>query len=223
MVLITKPRVRESAGAANAARPAVHRPAGSNAAPRAHNRLPQLLAGAASSFAHRGFAATSVREIVEPIGMLPGSLYYHFATKEDLLVAVYREGVDRLCLRVDAAIAAESDAWDRLESACVAHLSALLDRTDYSQVVIRIRPGDAPAVAGQLTALRDLYERRFTELIERLPLPKSVDRRDLRLLLMGALNWSQTWFSDTGALTPVEIAQRFVRLLKMNLCVKDKP
>ena len=184
---------------------------------RANNRLPKLLDEAARVFAKRGFAAASIREIVKPVGILPGSLYYYFETKEDLLVAVYREGVQRISLKVDVAIESAHDPWDRLEAACIAHLSALLDHTDYSQVVIRIRPDDAPSVATELANLRNSYEHRFKALIKMLPLPKSVERRDLRLLLMGALNSSQTWFKEGGALTPDEIARRFVDLLKMNL------
>jgi hypothetical protein len=38
---------------------------------RASSRLPRLLDEAARAFAQRGFAAASVREIVEPVGMLP--------------------------------------------------------------------------------------------------------------------------------------------------------
>ena len=122
---------------------------------RGHSRLPQLLDEAARAFASRGFAAASVREIVGPIGMLPGSLYCHFATKEALLVAVYQEGVERISAAVDAAVAPLAEPWARLEAGCIAHLASLLDQTDYSQVVIRVRPSDAPAVADELIALRD--------------------------------------------------------------------
>src|SRR6187549_2727253 len=131
---------------------------------RGHSRLPQLLDEAARAFAERGFAAASVREIVGPIGMLPGSLYCHFATKEALLAAVYKEGVERIGAAVDAAIAPLGDPWARLEAACVAHLTSLLDQTDYSQVVIRVRPSDAPAVADELIALRNAYEARWEHL-----------------------------------------------------------
>ena len=189
---------------------------------RGNSRLPQLLDEAAHAFASRGFAAASVREIVGPIGMLPGSLYCHFATKEALLVAVYREGVERISAALDAAVAALADPWARLEAACVAHLASLLDQTDYSQVVIRVRPSDAPAVADELVALRDAYERRWTALIGALPLERSVSRADLRLFLLGALNWSQTWYRDDGASSPAKIARRFVGLLKGGLAVMPK-
>ncbi len=96
---------------------------------RSHNRLPQLLDQAAQVFAKNGYAGASVRDIVRPIGMLPGSLYYHFQTKEELLAAVYRVGVQRISANVDAAIAAADDPWSRLEAACVA-LAATLDPDD---------------------------------------------------------------------------------------------
>ena len=189
---------------------------------RAHSRLPQLLDEAARAFAQRGFAAASVRDIVGPVGMLPGSLYCHFETKEALLLAVYKEGVERISNAVDAAVAPLAAPWARLEAACVAHLRSLLDQTDYSQVVIRVRPSDAPAVEHELVALRDRYEARWTKLVAALPLERGVNRGDLRLFLMGALNWSQTWYRDGGASTPDRIARRFVSLMKASVADRTK-
>ena len=64
------------------------RPLRSPRAPRADNRLTVVLEAAAGLFAQRGYAATSMRDIAQAAAMLPGSLYYHFAAKEDLLAAV---------------------------------------------------------------------------------------------------------------------------------------
>ena len=182
-------------------------------APRAHNRLPQLLDEAAKLFREKGFQATSVRDIVRAVDMLPGSLYYHFAAKEDLLLAVYAEGVRRISDSVTRAVKGKDDPWARLEAACVGHLEALLQASDYAQVVIRVRPSDAPAVADELIRLRDAYEALFNDLIAALPLERRADRRSLKLMLLGALNWSQTWYHP-GKTAPAAIAQRFVALLK---------
>ena len=62
-------------------------------APRSDNRLPLILDVAAKLFREKGYAATSMRDIAAAVGMLPGSIYYHFPAKEDLLVAVYADGV----------------------------------------------------------------------------------------------------------------------------------
>jgi AcrR family transcriptional regulator len=178
-------------------------------APRADNRLPLILDEAARLFRARGFHGTSVRDIVAAVDMLPGSLYYHFATKEALLAAVYAEGVRRISEAVSAAIAGKRDPWERLEAAAIAHLEALLQESDYAQVVIRVRPSDAPSVERDLVGLRDDYERLFVEL----PLARGTDRRSLRLMLLGALNWSQTWY-HSGRDNPRTIARRFVALLR---------
>lgn len=182
-------------------------------APRADNRLPQILDEAARLFSARGFHGTSIRDIVSAVDMLPGSLYYHFATKEALLAAVYAEGVRRISEAVSAAIAGKRDPWERLEAAAIAHLEALLQASDYAQVVIRVRPADAPSVEGELVRLRDDYERLFVELVQALPLARGTDRRTLRLMLLGALNWSQTWYHP-GRDNPRTIARHFVGLLR---------
>ena len=182
-------------------------------APRADNRLPRLLDEAARLFGTQGFHGTSVRDIVRAVDMLPGSLYYHFATKEDLLTAVYAEGVRRISERVRSAIDGKSDAWARLEAACVAHLEALLEENGYAQVVIRVRPNDVPSAAARLVPLRDEYERLFVELVGALPLARGADPRGVRLMLLGALNWAQTWYRP-GRYSPQSIARHFVALLR---------
>jgi AcrR family transcriptional regulator len=182
------------------------------AVPRADNRLPLVLDAAARLFRERGYAVTSMRDIAADSGMLAGSLYYHFASKEDLLVAVYAEGVKRITAAVEEALRAPGEPWERLERVCAAHLSALLDDSDYGQVVIRVRPDDVPDVAPRLAELRNGYERLFARAVDALPLARRADRRALRLMLLGALNWSQTWYRP-GHDTPATLARRFVRLL----------
>jgi TetR/AcrR family transcriptional regulator, cholesterol catabolism regulator len=47
-------------------------------------RRADVLAAAADLFATRGYAATTVREVAEAAGILGGSLYYHFDSKESM-------------------------------------------------------------------------------------------------------------------------------------------
>jgi AcrR family transcriptional regulator len=48
-------------------------------------RREEILAIAATMFAERGFATTTVREIAEAAGILSGSLYHHFDSKESMV------------------------------------------------------------------------------------------------------------------------------------------
>lgn len=177
-------------------------------APRQDNRRQQLLAAAARRFARQGFRATTIRDVAGDAGMLPGSLYYHFASKNELLLAVYEEGVTRIAANVDRAVAGAMDPWAKLDAACVAHLETVLDRSDYAQVIVRVLPQDAPEVSDRLIASRDAYEARFVRLVDELALPRSSNRRSVRLLLLGALNWAQTWYRPGGD-SPAAIARTF--------------
>ena len=79
--------------------------------------------------------------------------------------------------------------------------------------MIRVRPTDVPSATARLNELRDDYERLFVELVDALPVAHGVDRRGLRLLLLGALNWTQTWYRP-GRHSPRSIASYFVALLR---------
>ena len=182
--------------------------------PHADSRLPRVLDEAARLFRTRGFEGTSVREIAKAVGMLPGSLYCHFETKEALLVAVYIKGVQQIIEAVQSAVRDIADPWERLEAACVAHLEAILRDDDYAQVVVRVRPADVPVAHQSLIELRNSYEDLFTGLIKDLPLARGTDRRVLRLMLIGAMNWSQTWYRPGGRFNPRAIARKFIALLR---------
>jgi TetR/AcrR family transcriptional regulator, cholesterol catabolism regulator len=182
--------------------------------PHADSRLPKVLDEAASLFRTRGFEGTSVRDIARAVGILPGSLYCHFETKEALLVAVYVKGVQQISDAVRAAIDGERGPWERLEAACVAHLEAIRHDDDYAQVVVRVRPDDVPVAHRSLIELRNRYESLFAELIAALPLPRATDRRVLRLMLMGAMNWSQTWYRPGGRFNARALARKFIALLR---------
>jgi len=188
---------------------------------RSNNRRELILDASAVLFVEKGFASTSTRDIARAVGMLPGSLYYHFASKEDLLVAVFEEGVQRISQGVDAALkAAEPDPWMRLQAACEAHLAMLLGASSYAHVVIRTLPSDVPDAEKTLVGLRRAYEARFIGLCDALPLPSQVDRSVLRLMLIGAMNHTPVWYRE-GRDTPAGLARKFIDNLRAPLtCAK---
>jgi AcrR family transcriptional regulator len=183
---------------------------------RQDNRRQQLLDAAARLFSAHGYHAASMRDISTAVGMLPGSIYYHFASKDELLLTVYEEGVRRIAECVDLAVAREKHPYRRLEAACVAHLEMLLDQSDYAQVVLRVLPDDAPPVKPRLVALRDQYELRFKQLVAELQFTPAVGPHYFRLSLLGALNWSQTWYR-AGRDSPRTVARQLLRSLHPSL------
>lgn len=60
------------------------------------DRRGQILSVAARLFAEYGFETTSVRQIADEVQILPGSLYHHFDTKEDMLHEILRAPLARI-------------------------------------------------------------------------------------------------------------------------------
>ena len=148
--------------------------------------------------------------------MRVGSIYYHFPSKADLLTAVHVEGLRRITEIVTAAIAKSrkrgAGPWELLRAACESHMKVLHDGGDFYQAVMRELPRKQDSVWKHLVALRDEYESIFSQLLSEMPLSPDINRHDLRLMLMGAMNYSPTWFRP-GAESATSIAKNFVRFL----------
>lgn len=177
------------------------------------SRREVLLNEAARLFATQGYENTSMRDIASALGILPGSIYYHFPSKKDLLTAVYSIGIEHIVAAVSEAVERHQEPWARLEAACVTHLETLLGKPTYSSAVITNWSDSSNEDHLALIPLRDRYEQIFIALVNALPLPSPSDHRYLRLALLGALNWSLAWYHP-GKETPATIAKRFVALFK---------
>lgn len=191
-------------------------------APRANSRHEQLLAAAARVFRDKGYALTTMRDIAAATGMTAGSIYYHHASKGELLLAVYEEGVKRVNAAFERATAEPAEPWLRLERVMAAHLQVMLgespDDAPFAGVFVQVRPHDFPPEhRDALIALRHGYEAKFRALLEALPLPRGTDRRLLRLHVIGALNHVPTWYRRDGAKSPQAIARAIARHLRHTL------
>ena len=88
-------------------------------ATRKPNLREAILAAAEELFSSNGFNAVSVRDIAQAAGANPGSVTYHFKTKDGLLLEIYRRHCGPMNLRRSELLAAAKrvrDLQDRLEA-----------------------------------------------------------------------------------------------------------
>ncbi len=174
------------------------------------------MAAAAHLFNQRGYDATSMRDIAREAGMLAGSMYYHFSSKDDLIVATYEEGKRLISNALITAVDGVVDPWDRLTRAAVAHMETLFGGNNFSILLCADISRTAPTLRSRLIEIRDSYDKLFMDLIEDLPLSEDIDKGLLRLNLLGSLNWSSSWYRPGGQ-TPAQIGAFFVRVMKDGL------
>lgn len=174
----------------------------------------RLIVAAARVLGERGYEGASLSRICAAAGILPGSLYHHFKSKEELFVTVHAEGFKQLNEAVDSALAGASrDPWARLEAACAAHLTLLVGSPDVSLVTgTSLFHTAPPALQRRLNRDRDAYESRYAALIGELKLPPAADPKLLRLNLLGALNWTRMWYRP-GRRNPKALAHQLVQVL----------
>lgn len=176
-------------------------------APTGDSGRDRIMDEAATLFLQRGYEATSLRQLAEVVGMKAGSLYYHFASKDELLTAILRRGIDVMETAFDDARASSIDATAhrRVEAHVRAHLAALFENGPYTAAHVMTFRTSPEAVRAAVVPMRDAYEARWTELFRELQadgqLAPEVDVNIARLALFGAMNSSVEWFdADRGSL-----------------------
>lgn len=81
---------------------------------RALRTREHILETAAAAFARSGLAGTSLNEIVRSSGLTKGAFYHHFASKEALAFAVFREKQQQLVRRLMAEAGEAADGLSAL-------------------------------------------------------------------------------------------------------------
>lgn len=173
-------------------------------------RRSQIMLAAAELFVRYGYAGTSIRDIAQSVGLLPGSVYHYFPGKEDLFVAVNHEAFRRLELRIRAALDERGTPRQRLEAACAAHVEAVLVGDPIARFgATALFAIHEEKLQRRMQPDREAYDALFHELVDDLDLPRGTDRSVFRLSLIGALNWTRLWYRQ-GKLAPREIARQIV-------------
>jgi AcrR family transcriptional regulator len=175
-----------------------------------------IIAHSAALFRQQGYANTTVRDIAAAVGIQPGSWFYHFKTKQDILLAVVEQGLAQSLAEVEAIaeqLLPPRVAFKRLVQA---HLHTLLapDHDFIAVLLYEWRSLDQPNRA-RIIKLKDRHEAIWDEVIAALhrsgdwAMPTRFDR----LLMFGALNWTAQWYKPGAGGGLEELAEHAVRFI----------
>jgi AcrR family transcriptional regulator len=195
---------------------------------RAKDSKEILLVIAAKLFRDKGYAGTSIRDIVKRARIEPSALYYHYASKEALLDAVLDRSIQSVAMEVRNAVNAllpMATPRQQIEAAIAAHIRSILIHGDFALASRRVI-GEMPlALRRKHDAMRAEYGEYWQSLLEEAAQhDKFRDDAHLglaQMFLMGALNWSNEWF-DPKKKSPDEIAVIFSAILFDGLASTDK-
>ncbi|MET0699623.1 MAG: TetR family transcriptional regulator KstR2 [Mycobacterium sp.] len=181
-------------------------------------RRDELLGLAATMFAERGLRATTVRDIADSAGILSGSLYHHFSSKEEMVDEVLRGFLDWLFESYQRIIDTEPNPMERLKGLFMASFDAIENR--HAQVVIY--QDEAKRLSAQprfaYVDERNKEQRRMWLDVLNQGIEEGYFRPDIDVDLVYRFirdtTWvSVRWYQPGGPLTAVEVGRQYLSIV----------
>ncbi|HCA84560.1 MAG TPA: TetR family transcriptional regulator [Streptomyces sp.] len=189
-------------------------------------RREELLATAAEVFAAQGYNATTVRKIADAAGMLAGSLYYHFDSKESMLDEILSTFLTELWARYDAVLAAGLAPRETIEALVTEsfreidrHRDAVAIYQKESKHLVRLERFHYLADSQQK------FEKAWLGTLER-GVAAEVFRADLDVRLtyrfVRDTVWvAASWYRPGGQHSPEEIARQYLSMVLEGIALRE--
>ncbi len=160
-------------------------------------------------FFKKGYFATSISDIARGSGIQKASIYYHYASKEDLLFHILKSTMDDLTITLKQRLAAVEDLEQRLRSGVRGHVRFHLERQKENFIANSELRGLTAEHYRSIVQRRDEYELIFQNLIRRgaeKGVFADVDVKILSYAILTLCTAGATWYKPNGRLTVDEIA-----------------
>ncbi|MFE7625960.1 TetR/AcrR family transcriptional regulator [Streptomyces sp. NPDC057509] len=181
-------------------------------------RRAELLATAAEVFAAQGYNATTVRRIADAAGMLAGSLYYHFDSKESMVDEILSTFLNELWEGYDAVLEAGLGPRETIE----ALVTESFREIDRHRDAVAIYQKEARHLAAQprfqyLDDSQRKFEKAWLGTLER-GVADGTFRADLDIRLtyrfVRDTVWvAASWYRPGGRHSPEEIARQYLSMV----------
>lgn len=183
-----------------------------------NSRRGELLELAAAMFAERGMRATTVRDIADGAGILSGSLYHHFSSKEEMVDELLRGFLDWLFARYREIMDTEANALARLKGLFLASFEAIEHR--HSQVVIYQDEAKRLSSQPRFSYIEDMNRRQRKMWVE--VLNQGIDEGyfqpeldvDLVYRFIRDTTWvAVRWYQPGGPLTAQQVGRQYLAIV----------
>lgn len=161
-----------------------------------------ILLAAAHLFSEKGYNECSLRELAAMVGMKPGSFYYHFKSKEEVLDELLNAGIALLTNEVNKALASldpDASVAIKIAAAIRAHITPFLDKNDKTKAIMRIWEHLPPALKHRNRNERRTYAEIWKVLIEQGirsgVVRTDIDAKILVPFMLGSMNRVVEWYN----------------------------
>lgn len=181
------------------------------------SRKEQVIRKAAELFREKGYAASSMRDLAQKLGIEAASLYSHIKSKEEILqnlcfdmAAEFRKSLDEVeKLNVSSA--------EKLRKGIIGHIQVMAKDLTASAVFMNEHRHLSQPWLRQFLLLRINYINRFKEIIEHGvrsgEFKASIDRKLAVMTLFSSLNWMPMWYDPNSAINSSQLGEQLADML----------
>lgn len=176
----------------------------------------QVQSAAVALFAEKGYATTSVQEVVARAGVTKGAMYHYFRSKDDLLFGIYERMLELQKDHLDEIVARGLSTHDTLRTACIDVVETSIDFLPEGTVFFRSVHMLAPERQQEVTRRRREYNDTFAEIVKR-GQAEGLYRTDIPIAVLVAnffsdVHYLSNWYSTSGAETKTQVAEQITDL-----------
>lgn len=160
-------------------------------------------------FFKKGYFATSISDIAKGTGIQKASIYYHYASKEELLFSILKSTMEDLTEYLKNSLAGIEDVEKRMRAAVHSHVRFHLERQKENFIANSELRGLTSEHYKEIVKKRDEYECIFQGIIEegsKKGVFAGVDVKILSYAILTLCTAGASWFKPEGRLTSDEVA-----------------
>lgn len=195
---------------------------GASDGPSTMSRREQILEAAAHAF-KKGFQGTSLDQVAAEIGCTRPALYYHFRSKEDILVAIYDRGVGLLIDRATKILAEDLPPDVLLQRLIEAHVRTMLQEVSVVTVYFQQKNSLGAEASKTVKAKEVAFTKMLAATIRKGQTQGIFRSGDPELIvngILGMLIWVHQWYRPERH-TECMIARTFWQLISGGLLLES--
>ncbi|MBA3743568.1 TetR/AcrR family transcriptional regulator [Sporichthya sp.] len=191
------------------------------------NREHEVVEAAIKVFYEKGYAASTIQDVADVVGVLKGSLYHYISSKEDLLFRILQESHEQTRELMTEISELDVAPLERLQSYLERTYLWYLAHPERVSVYFNQQHHLTGENRGEMRVQMREYEHYLRELLAEAKgaggLRADLDLKLASFFLLGALNSLPSWYRPGGAYAPEHIAREFTAMSMRTLTQAEPP
>ncbi len=180
-------------------------------------RKEQVIRKAAELFREKGYAASSMRDLAQKLGIEAASLYSHIKSKEEILQSLCFDMATEFRKSLDEVERQKGPASEKLRRGIVGHIQVMAKDLTASAVFMNEHRHMSQPFLREFLLLRINYINRFKDIIEEGinsgEFKDSIDKKLAVMTLFSSLNWMPQWYDPHSNIVPIDLGQKLADML----------